>query len=180
MRIEKRSYYEVVRDCVSESTAHGITYVFKRDEWYVKVLWLIVTLASTGVGSWLVGKSILDFLTYDTVTKAQTIFETPTLFPTVSICSQNMFTTDDGYAYVANYLFDNDYKDLETELVDNFLSDNDFFKLGFGANLLDTDYSDAFRKSMSLQIDDMILRCSYNHKVCDETDFYWYFDPFYG
>lgn len=181
MRVEKRSYYEIVNDCVSESTAHGITYVFKRNEWYIKVAWLIFTLASTGVGFWLVVKSIIDYLGYETVTKAQSILETPAYFPTVTFCSQNSFTTDEAYQYVAKYIEDNDETPAEKLLNSSFFTTTDFLKYEYGVNLLaNSIYTDTFRKSMGLNIEDAILVCYYNNNLCNDTEFWWYWDPYYG
>ena len=68
----KLSYYEVIRECCSESTAHGIPYVFRRDQIGFKLAWLLCTFLSGGVCGYIVSKSISDYFSYDTVTKAQT------------------------------------------------------------------------------------------------------------
>lgn len=178
---EERSYYDILRECCSESTTHGIPYLFKRNHLAVKIFWLVCTLASTGVGCWLVAKSIIDYYEYDTVTHAKVVFETPTLFPTVTICSQNMFTTPEAFQYVNQYSLDNgDIAQGEDILSSSFFSENDFTKYSFGVNLLDSKYSVDFRKQMGLSLDTMLLRCYYNNIGCSTEDFDWFFDPYYG
>ena len=178
---EHRTYYEVIRDCVTESTAHGITYVFKREQIGIKLAWLICTLASTGVCGWLVSKSISDYYSYETVTKSETIYEMPAIFPTISICSQNMFTTQAGYDFVANMVWENNLLSNEEWLSMTLFEDNDFYKYGLGVRLLNSDkYSDDFRKSMGYSINEMLLLCYFNNYQCSSNDFYWYFDPYYG
>lgn len=177
---ETRTYYEIVHDSACESTSHGIPFIFKRDLIAVRIAWTLCTLASAGVGCWLVAKSITDYYSWETVTQAKFVFETPTLFPTVTICSQNMFTTDTAFEYVENYTEVNNLGNIETKLNASYFSDNDFFKYGFGVNLLDTDFSDTFRKKMSSSLDDMILTCYYNNDPCWTQDFFWFFDPYYG
>ena len=177
---ETRSYYQIISDSASESFSHGIPYIFRRKEIPVRIAWTILTLVMAGISGWLVNNTIVDFYGFDTVTKTQTIFETPALFPTVSICNQNMFTTQDGFDYVENYTKTNNLDDVDTQLNKSFFMDNDFVKYGFGVNLLDSNYTNTYRKKMGLQIDEMILDCYFNNKDCDSTDFYWYFDPYYG
>lgn len=178
---DKLSYYEVIRECLSESTAHGIPYVFRRDQISIKLAWLLCTFLSAGVCGYIVSKSISDYFSYETVTKAQTIFETPAIFPTISICSQNMFASKAGAEYVRNYSIDNELGDLETDwLYYTFFMDSDFLKYGLGVNLLGRSFSDEMRRDMGLKLDDMILLCYFNNFGCDHTDFDWYFDPYYG
>lgn len=175
-----RAYFEIMRSCCTQSTIHGLPNVFKRDQIFVKVFWLMCAFASAVVCSLFVSQSIIGYFNYETVTQAKVVFETPTEFPTVSLCLKNMFTTEAGFAYVQKYLKENDLKHADYYLTHNFFSDMDFIKYGMGVNLMDTNFNDEYRKMMGYQMKDMILVCYFNNFDCFDRDFYWYFDPFYG
>lgn len=177
---DQRTYYEVIRDCCSESTAHGIPLVFKRQEVSLKIFWLICTLASAGVCGWLVANSIMDFFTYDTVTKSQLVFETPAIFPTVSFCSHNMFMTEKGFAYVEKTWEELTGVPIDWILPHYLQKDFDILKYFIGANLFERNSTDEKRKEMSLQINDMLFTCNFNNLYCDADDFYYYYDPYFG
>lgn len=178
--LDPPSFKQVVSDCCSESTAHGIPHIFRRQNIALKLFWLACTLTSAVVCAWLVAKTITDYNSYETVTKSQMIFETPTLFPTVSICSQNMFTTDWGYYYVSEYNWENNLESNSEWLSRSMFMENDLIKYSLGVHFLDSAFTDDDRKSMGIQIGDMILLCYFNNFGCSSYDFYWYWDPYYG
>ena len=128
MSDEKRTFYEIVRDCCSESTTHGIPYLFKRNQISLKLFWLVCTLASGGVCGWLVSSSILDYYSYDTITQTKVEFETPTYFPAVSICSLNAFTTEQGYEFARNCTKNAGIRDIDQNLKLYFPNDLEYIR----------------------------------------------------
>lgn len=179
---EHVSYYKIISECCSQSTSHGLPNLFKHSHKASKIFWLFCTLASMSVGFWLVAKSIMDYYNYDTVTVAKVVFETKTFFPTVTICNQNMLTTEKAFEFAENFTIENGlvWKDGKQFLSTYFFSQADFVKYSLGVVLLDSNYSDEFRKSMDIPLEDMIIRCYYNNGLCSSEDFHWFFDPFYG
>ena len=170
----------IVHDTACESTTHGIPHIFKRENIVIKIFWIICTLASTGVCAWLVTKTVTDYLTYETVTKAQIIDEVPTLFPVVSICNKNPFTTNFAFNYVDKFFNDNNLSSIEYELADSYTDIYNTIRYILGVNLRGLNVTDAERKAMGLQMEEMLLMCLYNGVTCTADDFYWYFDSFYG
>ena len=129
----------------------------------------------------MVGGSIIDYFSYDTITTAMTVYEMPALFTTVSSCSQNMFTTQAGYEFVRNYTSTNVFLETSDWMDQSFLNDNDLIKYGLGVKLFDPfEYTNEFRRRMGLSIKDMILSCYFNNFYCSSDDLFWYFDPYYG
>ena len=63
----------------------------------IKVFLTIFILTSTNFASNLVIQSILTYLSYGVSTTSRIIYENPTLFPKVTFCNVNQFTTE--YAY---------------------------------------------------------------------------------
>ena len=170
----------IVHDSACESTTHGIPHIFKRQNIFIKTFWILCTLASIGVCAWLVTKSVTDYLNYETVTKAQVIDEVPTLFPVVSICNKNPFTTDYSFNYIDEFFNDNNLTDTEDNLADSYTDTYNTIRYILGVKLRSVNVTDEVRKKMGLQMDDMLLMCLYNGVRCTADDFYWYFDSFYG
>jgi hypothetical protein len=170
----------IVHDTACESTSHGIPHIFKRENLIIKTFWILCTLAATGVCAWLVTKSVTDYLNYETVTVAQVIDEVPTLFPVVSICNKNPFTTNFSFQYVDQFFNDYDMEELESELAVSYTDTLNKLRYQLAVILRDKNVTDDQRKAMGLQMDDMLFMCLYNGRACSSNDFFWYFDSFYG
>ena len=59
-------------------------------------------IVTSGLAAYLVIEGILTYLTYSVLTSTRTIFETPTLFPKITICNQNPFITDYATEFIKN------------------------------------------------------------------------------
>ena len=60
----------------------------------LKIFAIIFVLASTSLASYLVIDSVLSYFAYGVTSASRTIYETPTLFPKVTFCNLNRFTTE--------------------------------------------------------------------------------------
>ena len=67
------------------STSHGIPNIVRTTNWYVKVLWTIFVLFSTGFCAIMVTRVILDYMKNDVITKIRVIKELPADFPAITI-----------------------------------------------------------------------------------------------
>ena len=47
-------------------------------------------------------QSIRNYFDYEVITTSRTIYETPTLFPKVTICNQNMLETEFAWDFISN------------------------------------------------------------------------------
>ena len=72
----------------------------------LKVFYVSFLLASTGFASYLVIQSIMNYLTYDVTTKSRIVYETPTLFPKVTICNLNKYATEFAFDLLQMNNFD--------------------------------------------------------------------------
>lgn len=85
--------FEGVKDSIYEtitsSTAHGIPNIIRSRRFFHKVMWTFCTAISTATCCWFIYTNILKYLDYSVITNIKTIYEQPTIFPTVSICSDN-------------------------------------------------------------------------------------------
>ena len=88
---------EVTEDVLSNSTMHGLSRIIKAKSWIIKFIWIVFLVSSI---CWFISysiESLYDYLDYKVTTEIRTIYETPTIFPTVTICNKNMFTSKLDY-----------------------------------------------------------------------------------
>ena len=113
----------ILRQIGSSSTSHGLPNMFKAEKkiyFYMYLLALIVCLAFC---SFMIARSIIDYLKYDVVTKIDVIYETPTQFPTITLFSLKNPTSNVSLDEILiNCYFNDDYCDSTDfeEKVDGF------------------------------------------------------------
>jgi hypothetical protein len=76
------------RETFSQSTAHGIPNIINNSNLVTKLIWLLSVLISTCALIWFLCNTILDYFEYPVVTSINTNYESPTEFPTITICSK--------------------------------------------------------------------------------------------
>jgi hypothetical protein len=155
----------LAKETLESSSVHGIGNIIRNRFYFIKIIWVLCVLASTGVASWLIQKMISDYLNYDVISKTTIKFETKLVFPIVSICNLNPFTTD-----YANQIFLN----ISNENPD-LLSELEASKLKHVIAKLSN------QTSLGSTLDATILKCQFNFEDCDlATDFEQYYDINYG
>lgn len=167
-----------------ETTIHGIIPIINRKNWFIRIFWIICTLASTCVCAYLVTLGFLTYFTYETVTKTEQIYLLSTDFPAISICNVDAFMTNESTRFVEELFFQNmslSQTELEV-LFSNFTIYNLLlYKYLAGTNAYDpASRSDEFRKKLGYSLDEILFSCTYNLFPCSASDFIWYFDVFYG
>jgi hypothetical protein len=116
----------------------------------LKLFLFTFVLISIGLASYLVIRSIVDYFTYGVSTTLRTVFETPTLFPKVTFCNINPFTTEYAFNLTQNGIYyGNDLSNEEKQRLDHDLND-------------------------------IILECKFNNNHCVISDFTWSYDEVYG
>jgi len=92
----------------------------------------------------------MTYFTYGVTSTSRTIYETPTLFPKVTFCNVNPFTTQYAYNLTRKGIFD-------------------------GSNLLDAE-----KQKLSHDLEDFLFECWFNDKQCYASDFTWSYHQMYG
>jgi hypothetical protein len=124
--------------------------IYYSPHFFLKTFLFLFIIVSTGYVSYLTIQSIMAYLEYGVATTTRTYFETPMLFPKVTICNLNPFTTE--YAYNLYQNFSDAYQNEVKKL-----SDKDQKKLGH-------------------DLDDILMGCKFNLDQCDYADFTRSFD----
>ena len=155
-----------------------ITKIIHTPNIVLKVYLFIFTLAASGMASYTVIQVFMSYFAYGVTTTTRTLFETPTLFPKVTICNVNWLTTE--YAY--NFLneIDETLSTLETNFADLSFNDSATLVNNIWSNTNNANYSEKTLKSLGHNLEDLLLSCSFNGVKCTADDFIWFFDVVYG
>lgn len=175
-----KSISAIVNESAYDSTTHGIPHMFKREHAFLKLFWLVCFVASACACAYTISRSISGYMQHETVSKVETLLEIPTLFPTISICNLNPFTTETAFLSNKMFLSQNNLSNLDAILATSSSSSYVLLRYLLGSNLRNSTYTDEMRKKMGLSLQDMIIDCSYNQAPCSAEDFEWYFDTLYG
>ena len=73
------------KELVLVSTSHGLPNIFRSQHSAIKLMWICLFTASISMGFYMVTRSIIEYLDFETVTKINVINETPTQFPAITI-----------------------------------------------------------------------------------------------
>ena len=174
---------EITTEVFSNSTMHGLSRIIKAKSWIIKFIWIVFLLTSTGC--FINYSSMYVFFDYKVTTEIRTIYETPTIFPTVVICNKNIFTTDIGIKIIRMTI-----KQLNIPNVFNYqvfanLSLEDRYRASdnatFGAANKVFKYTDREKRRLGHSVEDFLIECKFDDVFCNLTeDFVWYFDNIYG
>lgn len=155
----KVSLIELLR----ESTTHGLSNIFRTKKLILKLMWTIFFLISAGYCSYMIHNSISDYLSYNVITNFQTVFELPSLFPTVTICNLNAFQTNFSIQFAKKFY-------NETSKPEEFITLwQEIYKL-----------DDNLKHFFSYPLNESLIECQFNGYICSAGQFEWMFDPMFG
>ena len=149
-KMRKKAIKVLLKEVLYNSLAQALIKILFTPHLILKLFLSLFVLVSTGFASFLVLQSVMTYLSYGVSTTSRTVFTTPTLFPKVTFCNLNGFTTQ--YAF-------------------NLTQSGTFFA---------TDLTDNEKKSVGHNLDDILFDCKFNLKPCGASDFTWSYDGTYG
>jgi hypothetical protein len=189
---EKQRQDELIKNAIKESLYNSISQAcikIVHTPFRLVQLYLIVTiLLVASVCSFLVVQSILTYFSYDVTTMTRHLYETPTLFPQVTICNTNIFTTSEAVEFLRQvnrefYPKQSLFDDVSLEKL-NFTQRVDLFKRVNTKALFkmnSKNFPDEKRKRLSKNFEDILINCTFNEvEICNETSFKHYFDRDFG
>lgn len=169
---------------------HGLPRIPRQTRLLIRIIWIVSFFLSAGTCGFLVVRTIEGYLQYDVYSKYDVMHETAALFPTVTICNQNPFATDEAFGYVERIMKENN---ITFESIENMNDSKGYKSLGLKlkqdiANvrflaLLNTDSSngsETLKRSLGLTKQEFVISCEYETNECSDDDFEWYFDSWYG
>jgi len=139
-----------LKEILYTSLSQAIIKIFLTPHLILKVFLTTFVLVSSVLAAYLVIQSIVVYFTYDVTTKSRIVYETPTLFPKVTFCNLNEFSTEYAYNLTQQGVY-----------YGNDLSNEEKQKLGHDLN-------------------DILFDCKFNNNDCNATDFEWSYDNSFG
>jgi hypothetical protein len=139
-----------LKEILYTSLSQAIIKIFLTPHLILKVFLTIFVLVSSVLASYLVIQSIIVYFTYEVTTKSRIVYETPTLFPKVTFCNLNEFTTEYAFNLTQQGVY-------------------------YGNNLLNEE-----KQKLGHDLNDILFDCKFNNIDCDATDFAWSYDNSYG
>jgi len=147
----------LIKDSLYNSTAQALVKIYNSSSRLTQIFWCVCLLGGCGLCSYFVIESLIDFFTYDVTMSTRTYFETTSLFPKITFCNKNPYTT--------KYAFD---------LSKKMGSYNEF------VNYVNLKLNDTERMKLTHRIEDVLVECTYNTEVCFPTDFIREYDKSLG
>jgi hypothetical protein len=149
---------------LESSSIHAIPNIIRTSNLLIKSIWTICFIGSSGVCGWFILNSINKYFMFEVVSKIDIKYETPLIFPVVSICDLNPITTKQAEAIVNSSIEDSypDFKYLDEIIIK--LKQNTINQPNLTKSLLDK-----------------VINCEFVTKLCDlDKDFEPFFDANYG
>ena len=147
-----RTIVDVLKEDLYNSYSQAIIKIALTPYLSLKLLLAISVALSSCLVSYLVISSIITFLSFGVSTTSRTIYENPTLFPKVTICNVNWFTTQFAFNFTKH--------GTKWSEISNF--------------------SEKEQKKLGHNLTEILFDCSFNLNPCFATDFHWSFDADYG
>jgi len=177
----------LIKETLYNSTAQAIITIIETRNIPLKCFLFICVILSSGLCSYLIIELIMGYLTFDVSTKYRTYYENPALFPKVTICNVNPFTTQYAMEFLKKVNMEiNPYVDIFNQDQMNKL---DFsFKYYLISNIFDAatykmnKLNETEKKKLSHSFEEILVpfSCYFNLKTCSTDDFVWHFDPWFG
>jgi len=181
---------EDLRDAVESTSGHLIPLIVKSRYLPMKLVYFLVWLTGFALTIFLITYSIINYFKYEVTISSRLVRELPMLFPKVTVCNNDPFTTQASITFLAN-LFRTDPEfsaDLERAVNRgvNVTSDielaNYILRLNWysiNTKLLEKAWKsdEATKKSLGNTLIDF---CNFDSNGCDNRNFTHTYDISYG
>ncbi|RNA15198.1 acid-sensing ion channel 5 [Brachionus plicatilis] len=165
----KNRLKEVLKDCLLSSTGHGLAHFIKANNCFMRITWTFFTIISACFCSYMIAQNILKYLKFDVNTKIRVVNQFSAVFPTVTICNMNFFSSDFSLNFTTQFI--NDTK-----------NNNPFSNSGESI-LINVAKMPEFHTNLNLYGDlkeKLIADCSFEMIPCNRSKLKYYLHPNYG
>ena len=167
--------WAAITECCLNTTAHGLPNIFRLDNKYLKLMWIICFLASFAYCVYTISIIILSFISFDVLTNQQVLIQSPVEFPAITVCNINPFDRRNAQNYIDNVLLKNNISyvsdikkiDINPKLVSNLIKASIKSDISLNTSTI---------QNLGFQFSYMILTCYFNNLPCNESDFIWRYD----
>ncbi len=168
----------LLKEHLTNEMFSSIILVFNTPRILLKLFLVIFNILAVGLASYTTIELILSYLEFGVTSTTRGVYETPAVFPKVTICNVNPFTSKYAYEFFRN--ISNNTFDSFPENQSSFEALTQAFISQVKAFSLATNLTDLAKKSLGKDIKDSLLRCGFNVNECTSEDFSWFYDLVYG
>jgi len=166
MQTKSEKIQELIKEILFNSTSQALLKIYQTPSKVVKVFWCVCLLCACSLCAYFVVESLITFVTYEVSTKTRSYTEQTSLFPKVTFCNKNMFTTKYAYNLAMSYAAKSN------------ASTTTYQEMVYAANFK---LNDTERDKLSKKFADILLDCSFNSEKCNATqDFVKEYDRVLG
>ena len=154
------------RQTIESSSIHAIPNIFRNKFISIKLMWLFSFTISAGLSSMLISNTIVQYFNYEIVTKTEVKYESKLIFPIITICNLNFFSTEYANDLIFN-MFNTNYPLIEYYHLSKAWS-NHFSK----------DLTKNFdHKLIGNKFNETIINCKFGISDCkNELEYFYHFE----
>ena len=108
-KANRRAHYAqikaLLRETLTNEAVQGFLKIFFASHLAVKLFWTLSLLVANGLCAYLVVQTVLAYFSYGVSTTSRVINENPALFPKITICNNNQFTTAYSVEFIKGRIF---------------------------------------------------------------------------
>ena len=97
------SFKYILKETLYNSLCQAIIKIVFSPHFILKLFLSLFVIVTSGLASYLAIESIMNYFTYGVTTTSRTVYEAPTLFPKVTYCNANKFTTKYSRKFFQNH-----------------------------------------------------------------------------
>jgi hypothetical protein len=163
-------------------TYHCFPKIFKeKTRFLMRFIWTLIFLTFSGLTCYILINNVISYYQFSVVSTIQVVSESESVFPAVTICHSNPYTTK----YAQNLTYHLAFKNLGIKLDQvsfDYFNKYVLISLSYYMNLYVNDprYGDENRKLLGIDISEIISSCYFNFLPCNLDDFQWVFHFSYG
>ncbi len=169
---------DLLKENLSCEMYHALLEVYNSKHYIIKIHLFIFLLISYGLASYTTIELIMSYFSYGVTTSIRTIYETPAIFPKVTLCNINMFTTKFAFEFL-NSINNGSILDSLLRLEYYEMSQSYQTNLTLIGAILESKSND-FKMKLSHNLKDILIGCKFNYIKCTADDFIWSWNPYYG
>ena len=165
---------DLLKQYMTNEMFSALFHAYETPHFILKLFLVIFLLIAYALAAYTTIDLIMSYLDFGVSTTTRTLYEVPAIFPKITFCNQNMFTTRYAYEFLQNHT--SIVKDIDIRFLEllNYIFERNLF----GA-LIETE-TEFIRKKFSHEFSDVLLSCKFNYEECGAENFTTEFDPYYG
>ncbi|CAF0924898.1 unnamed protein product [Brachionus calyciflorus] len=162
----------VIEESLLSSTSHGIPNIIRSDKLAIRLMWIFFAVVSTGLCSYMIVQSIMNYFSFETTSKIQIHTEKSSIFPAITICNSNYFTSEYSAQFIKNFTFD-----IQSD--SNYFNYDQYYKLFQIVTSREELISQSYKFGDSFE--KLILNCQILTVDCKNKEYWnYYYHQLYG